>query len=619
MSHPQREELLAGLDWHPVQIEEFESLPEEERLHRIRHSAAHVMASAVEHLHAPVEFATGPATEQGFFYDMRLKSPLTMDDLGPLQEEMDRIVAAELPFEVSSIPREKALEVFADQQTKLDILERIPDPDVTVYRHGDFLDLCAGPHVPHTGYCRNARLLNVSAAHWRGEEEPSLTRVSGTAWSTPKDLRAYLRFVEEARKRDHRVLGPRLGLFSFHPWAASALWHPRGVTFRRELLRLWGELMEEHGYVEIVNPVLYQKELFETSGHWDHFQENMFIVRDGEGEPRWVLKPMNCPDTMLYFRTSSRSYRDLPMRVAETQVLHRNEASGTIHGIMRTRSFIQDDAHIFLAPEHIHEEISGLMGLVDRVYGMFGLDYSVALSTRPEGFMGEAALWDEAENGLRSALEAAGVGFTVDEGEGAFYGPKIDISVRDSLGRDWQCGTVQLDFQQPMRFDLRYSAADGSLQRPIVIHRAVFGSFERFMGILVEHLGGAFPTWLAPVQCVVLPISEKQAEYARRVLAALEESGLRAELDLEGSVNQRVRAAETRKIPYMLVAGDRESGDGTLTVRRHRQKEQRNMPLAEVLEELKTRSAERTLDVDVERASSPLLKAPRSRMEERAY
>jgi threonyl-tRNA synthetase len=613
---------LREREWRPVSPEEFRALPADEKLRRIRHSAAHVMATALRRVRPEARFAIGPATEHGFFYDVRLDSPLTAEELAEVQEGMKAVAKERQPFEVAVVPHAEAVEFFRErgEAYKLDILEKLADATVTFYRNGDFVDLCAGPHVPTTGECFHVKLLAASPAHWRGEQNPSLQRVSGTAWDSREALKNYLAFVEEAKARDHRALGAALDLYSFHPWAASALWHPRGLVVRGELGRFWRELMPEYGYVEILNPILYRKELFETSGHWEHYHEDMFVVRDEAGEPDFVVKPMNCPDTMLYYRTQAHSYRDLPLRVAESQVLHRNEVTGALHGLMRTRAFVQDDAHIFLAPEQVQEEIGQLLELVDRFYSVFGLDYTVKLSTRPEKHMGEVEQWDAAEAALRAGLDASGREYGVEEGGGAFYGPKIDVTIRDSLGRQWQCGTIQLDFQLPRRFELEYMAQDGTRQTPIVIHRAIFGSLERFVGVIVEHFAGAFPTWLAPVQAVVLPISdEKHLDYAREVQSRLRAAGIRAELEPYESLNYRIRQAEKRKTPYILVVGDREREDGTAAVRRHRVKEQRVAPVDEVVAELADKVRTRALDVHVVRMAAAFEEAGAPGTEDRAY
>ena len=591
---------LRDKDWQPVAPDEFKALPADEKLRRIRHSSAHVMATALRKVRPEATFAIGPATEHGFFYDVHVDSPITPDEIAAVQEGMKGVCKERQRFEVAVVPHAEAVEFFTEkgERYKLDILEKLVDQTVTFYRNGDFVDLCAGPHVPDTSFCQNVKLLAASPAHWRGEQNPSLQRVTGTAWDSREALKSYLAFVEEAKARDHRVLGQALDLFSFHPWAAGALWHPRGLTLRNELGRFWRELQPEYGYVEILNPVLYKPDLFQQSGHWEHYHEDMYIVRDASGEPDMALKPMNCPDTMLFYKTRSHSYRDLPLRVAESQILHRNEVTGALHGLMRTRSFVQDDAHIFLTPDQVQEEIRQLLGLVDRFYSLFGLEYSVKLSTRPEKYMGELEQWNAAEEALKASLDASGRGYWIDEGDGAFYGPKIDISIQDSLGRKWQCGTIQLDFQLPQRFELEYTAADGTRQTPIVIHRAIFGSMERFIGVIVEHFAGAFPVWLAPVQAVVLPISdEKQLDYAHEVTTRLRQAGIRAELQQYESLNYRIRQAEKQKVPYILVLGEREQEQGTAAVRRHKVKEQRVVPVDEIVAEIAAKVNSRELDV----------------------
>lgn len=591
---------LQERDWQPVAPDEFKALPNDEKLRRIRHSSAHVMATALRGVRPEATFAIGPATEHGFFYDVHVDSPLTQDELAAVQEGMKDVSKQRQKFERAVVPHAEAVEFMRDrgERYKLEILEKLADQTVTFYRNGDFVDLCAGPHVPDTSFCQNVKLLAASPAHWRGEQNPSLQRVSGTAWDSRDALKAYLAFVEEAKARGPGMKGEQVQRLPQHAVVAGALWHPRGLVVRNELAQFWRGLMPEYGYQEIMNPVLYKPELFQTSGHWEHYHEDMYIVRDGEGEPDWLLKPMNCPDTMLYYKTRSHSYRDLPLRIAENQVLHRNEVTGALHGLMRTRSFVQDDAHLFITNEQVQDEILQILELVDRFYSTFGLEYVMKLSTRPEKYMGELETWNAAEAALSAALTAGGREFSVDEGDGAFYGPKIDISIQDSLGRKWQCGTIQLDFQLPQRFDLEYTAQDGTRQRPIVIHRAIFGSMERFIGVIVEHFAGAFPLWLAPVQAVVLPISdEKHLDYAREVTAKLRKAGIRTELQQYESLNYRVRQAEKQKVPYILVVGEREQEQGTAAVRRHKVKEQRVAAVDEVIAELVEKIRTRELDV----------------------
>ena len=621
--------ILAQLDWQPNQPPA--DLPRPERLRRIRHSCSHIMAQAVRELFPVVKLAIGPPIEHGFYYDMELPRPIAEGDLPELEKRMRKIVARAPRFFRAELPRARALDLFRDwhQDYKLELLAGIADDQVSLYKQDRFIDLCAGPHVASGGDCGHFKLLSVAGAYWRGDERnPMLQRIYGTAWESEEDLRQYLQYLEDSKLRDHRKLGQQLDLFSFHPWSAGCpFWHPHGVVVRNELLRLWRETHARAGYLEILNPVLYRQELFETSGHWEHFRQNMFLVSEGEAatekpaaatnlsgeanaapaadiEPRpgvagqLALKPMNCPDTMLFYKTRQHSYRELPLRIGEGQLLHRNEVMGALHGLMRARVFTQDDAHIFIAEEQIQSEISAVLKLLAEIYGYFGLQYSVTLSTRPESSMGAAELWEKAELGLRQALAEAGLAYAVEAGGGAFYGPKIDVMVHDSMGRQWQCGTIQLDFQLPRRFELEYIAADNQPRTPVVIHRALFGSIERFLGILLEHFAGALPTWLAPVQVAILPIAEGQDGYARDLLARFQAAGLRVELFApESKINYRIRAAELRKIPYMLVAGKREVEQGTVSVRTYQEKDRGVMSIDAVLSEITDKIRARRLDV----------------------
>ena len=591
------------LAWTKVDAVSYKAYERGERLRCIRHSCAHLMAAVIERRLPGTRFATGPATGTGFFYDMVPEgAALRLEDLPEIEAEMAALAAQDLPFEVAEIDAAEARDYFAaqGQSFKVEIMDRIDSPTVTLYRLGEFVDLCAGSHVPSTRMLGNFRLTNVSGAHWRSETEPSLTRVTGTAWSSPKDLTRYLKILEEIRRRDHRVRGPELDLFIFHPWAASALWHPNGLVLRDELDRLWRERRGEYGYISILNPLLYRPELFQCSGHWEHFQEDMFVFDNEKGEPAYALKPMNCPDTMLFFKSRTRSYRDLPLRVAESQVLHRNEASGAIHGIMRTRNFVQDDAHIFLDEHHVQDEVAAQLRLIRDTYAVFDLESRLHLSTRPEHFLGNLAVWNTAEDALRRALEVNRQPYVVDENEGAFYGPKIDVYVTDSLGRDWQCGTVQLDFNLPERFELEFTAEDGERRRPIVIHRAVYGSVERFLGILIEHFDGLFPTWLAPEQAVVLPISQEFGGYAREVRARMQAAGIRCDIDEEDSLNYRIRAAEKRRVRYLLVVGERERTAGTIAVRLSGAGRRFTAPIDAIVTEIAEKTRTRELDVEVQ-------------------
>lgn len=600
-------DILASLAWTPNQPPP--GLPRQERLRRIRHSASHIMAQAVRELFPEAKLAIGPPIENGFYYDMELPRSLTDADLPEIEKRMRRIVARDPQFSLATLERGRATELFQEwnQPYKVELLAGIHDATVTLYKQDRFIDLCAGPHVAQGGICGHVKLLSLAGAYWRGDEHNQmLQRIYGTAWETDAELAEYLQYLEDSKSRDHRKLGAQLDLFSFHPWSAGcAFWHPRGLAIREELRRLWRETHKQAGYIEILNPVIYRRELFETSGHWGHFRQNMFLLYEGgEGgvppEPTMALKPMNCPDTMLYYKTRQHSYRELPLRISEGQLLHRNEPLGTLHGLMRARVFSQDDAHIFLHEDQIQEELVRVMELLNKIYAYFGLRTSITLSTKPENSMGEAALWEKAELGLRRALESLGLTYSVDAGGGAYYGPKIDVMVHDSMGRQWQCGTIQLDFNLPRRFELEFIDRDNAARTPVVIHRALFGSVERFLGILLEHFAGALPTWLAPVQAMVLPIAEAHDAYARSVLEQCEAAGLRAELaPATSKIGYRIREAELHKIPYMLVVGQRESEAGAVSVRTYQEKDRGSMAAGAVIAEIATKVRSRALDVSV--------------------
>ncbi|HZT73727.1 MAG TPA: threonine--tRNA ligase [Terriglobales bacterium] len=611
--------ILAGLTWIPNVVPP--GLPRAERLRRVRHSSSHIMAQAVREIFPDVKLAIGPPIENGFYYDMDLPRALTPGDLPEIEKRMRKIAARNPVFERAQLPRLRAIELFRawKQDYKLEILAGIADDTVSLYRQDRFIDLCAGPHVAQGGACTHFKLTSIAGAYWRGDERrPMLQRIYGTAWESAEDLEEYLRFLEDSKMRDHRKLGQQLDLFSFHPWSAGCpFWHPRGVVVRNELLRLWRETHAEAGYLEILNPVLYRKDLFVTSGHWDHFRENMFLVEDGaaadaaaqpdaaESGPELALKPMNCPDTMLYYKTRQHSYRDLPLRIGEGQLLHRAEPMGALHGLMRARVFTQDDAHLFVREEQIQDEIGRVLALLAKIYAIFGLRYSMTLSTKPEKAMGAPELWEKAEHGLRQALEAAGHAYKVDAGGGAYYGPKIDVKIHDSMGREWQCGTVQLDFQLPRRFELEYIDADNQPRTPVVIHRALFGSIERFLGILLEHFAGALPTWLAPVQALVMPIAEGQTEYAEQLVRQARALGLRVELaPATSKINYRIREAEMNKVPYMLVVGKREAAEGSVSLRTHQEKDRGVLPAQTVWAEIAEKVRNRVLDVAVKDYSS---------------
>jgi threonyl-tRNA synthetase len=530
------------------------------------------MAQAVKQLFPDVKLAIGPAIEDGFYYDFLKPEPFTTEDLERVEARMRDIAAKDLPFVREEMPREAAIRFFESlgEPFKVEILKGIDAPTVSLYRQGDFVDLCRGPHVPSTGHIKVFKLLSCSGAYWRGSEKnPMLQRIYGTAWLSREDLDKYLWRLEEAKKRDHRKLGRELDLFVFHDVSpGAAFWLPKGMVIFRELERFWRDVHDARGYQEISTPTLVAKRLWEQSGHWDHYRENMFLVE--AEEQIFSLKPMNCPESTYVYRHHLRSYRDLPLRFSELGRLHRFERSGTLAGMFRVRQFTQDDAHIYCRPDQLQAEITSVIEIVQLLYGAFGFEPRFLLSTKPDKAMGNPALWEQAETALAEALGKRDLPYEVRAGEGAFYGPKIDVVISDVLGRDWQLATVQLDFVMlPERFALEYIDADGQPKRPVAIHRAIYGSFERFVGILTEHFAGAFPTWLAPVQARVLPVSEKIAAYGRSVFERLKEAGIRAELDDRNEkLNYRIREAQLQKVPYMLVVGARESQEGTLSLRR---------------------------------------------------
>jgi threonyl-tRNA synthetase len=582
-----------------------ESLNRDERLYRIRHSTAHVMATAIQQMFPDARFAIGPPIEDGFYYDFELPRPISTDDFGEIEGRMQQIVQDDQVFVHETWPKEKAIEYFKehDQPYKLELIEDIDEDEVSIYKNGPFTDLCAGPHVASTEKCANFSLLKVAGAYWRGDEDnPMLQRIYGTAFETEEELDDYLYMLEEAKERDHRKLGRELDLFRFDDRSpGSVFWMPKGWTAYRELKSYFREIEQDHDYEEIHNPLLYDKELFEQSGHWDHYQDNLFTMESHDRT--WCLKPMNCPDTMVYFDQKKRSYRELPLRVAEFGTLHRDEIPGALSGATRVRQMMQDDAHIFCNEEQIEDEIALLMEMIDETYGMFDLRYDVELSTRPEDYMGDLEMWEEAEASLKRALEAHDKDYSVNEGDGAFYGPKIDVQVRDSLGRSWQCATIQLDFQLPGRFDLTYTAPDNSEKTPIVIHRAIAGSLERFFAILVEHLSGVFPTWLAPEQVRILTITDDVHDYAYDVAEYLEEEDIRAEVDIRNEkIGYKIREAETSKTPYMLIVGSDEVEEGTVSVRTYSKGPRDNMTPEALRREIVDKVENRTLDVEIQRS-----------------
>ena len=545
---------------------------DEKGLSALRHTTSHVMAQAVKRLYPNTKLAIGPSIADGFYYDMEFETPLTSDDFEKIEAEMKKIVKEDLKIERFTLPREKAIEFMKEKEEpyKVELIEDLPEgEEISFYQQGEFVDLCAGPHLMSTKEVGKAfKIMSLAGAYWRGDEHNQmLTRLYATAFAKKDELEAYITMMEEAKKRDHRKLGKELGLFMMHEAGPGfPFFLPKGMVLKNTLLDYWREIHRKAGYVEISTPVILNRSLWETSGHWDHYKNNMYTtVIDGED---YAIKPMNCPGGVLVYASEPRSYRDLPLRMGELGLVHRHEKSGQLHGLMRVRCFTQDDAHIFMTPEQIKDEIKGVAGLINEVYSLFGFQYHVELSTRPEDSMGSDEDWEMATDALRNALDELQLPYVVNEGDGAFYGPKIDFHLVDCIGRTWQCGTIQLDFQLPQRFELEYVGADGEKHRPIMIHRVVFGSIERFIGILIEHFAGAFPTWLAPVQVKVLPISDKYMDYAQNVLNKLTEAGIRAEVDTRAEkIGYKIREAQTAKIPYMLVVGQKEEEENTVSVR----------------------------------------------------
>ena len=543
-----------------------------EGLAALRHTASHVMAQAIKRIWPETKLAIGPSIADGFYYDIDRDEPVTSDDLAKIEAEMKKIIKEALPLERFELPRAEAIALMKEKNEpyKVELIEDLPeDSIISFYKQGEFTDLCAGPHLMNTKEVGKAfKLMNIAGAYWRGSEKNKmLTRIYATAFAKKEDLDAYVTMMEEAKKRDHRKLGKELGLFMMSDAGPGfPFFLPKGMILKNTLLDYWREIHKKAGYVEISTPIILNRSLWETSGHWDHYKNNMYTtVIDGED---YAIKPMNCPGGVLVYASEPRSYRDLPLRMGELGLVHRHEKSGQLHGLMRVRCFTQDDAHIFMTPEQIRDEIKNVAGLINQVYSLFGFKYHVELSTRPEDSMGSDEDWELATNSLQGALDDLGLDYVINEGDGAFYGPKIDFHLVDAIGRTWQCGTIQLDFQLPQRFELEYIGADGEKHRPIMIHRVCFGSIERFIGILIEHFAGAFPTWLAPVQVKVLPISEKYEEYAKSVKAALDAADIRAEIDLRSEkIGYKIREAQGQKIPYMLVVGQKEQADGTVSVR----------------------------------------------------
>lgn len=586
-----REELVDGSE---VAFLTFE---EDGGKHTLRHTASHILAQAVKRLWPEAKLAIGPAIDKGFYYDIDMEHTLTPEDLGKIEKEMSRIVKENLPITKSVMSRQEAIEFFKskNEDYKVELIEDLPeDAVISCYAQGDFIDLCAGPHVASTGKVKAFKLQSIAGAYWRGDEKNKmLQRIYGTAFEKKEELDAYLHLLEEAAKRDHRKLGKELGLFVIKEEGPGfPFFLPKGMALRNELENFWREVHHEFDYEEIRTPIILNKQLWETSGHWFHYRENMYttIIDDEE----YAIKPMNCPGGILVYQNEMHSYRDFPLRYAELGLVHRHELSGALHGLFRVRAFTQDDAHVFMLPDQMQSELMKVIELFDRIYSQFGLKYHVELSTKPDNAMGDDAIWEAATEALRNAIEAKGIPYVINPGDGAFYGPKLDYHIEDSLGRTWQCGTIQLDMNLPERFQIEYVGEDGQKHRPIMIHRACFGSMERFIGILTEHYAGAFPTWMAPVQVKILPISEKHVEYAKELAKQMHRDYVRVEVDDRSEkIGYKIRQAQMAKVPYMLVVGDKEVEEGTVNVRKHGGDELGSVPFEEFFNAIKVEIKDR--------------------------
>ena len=573
--------------------------PDDQELEVIRHTAAHIMAQAVKRLYPEADFGYGPATEKGFYYDIDMgDTKLSVEDLPAIEDEMRKIVKENLPIKPSILPRPEAIALMQErgEKYKVEHIDDLPeDAEISFYTQGEYVDMCTGPHLRYTKALKAFKLMSISGAYWKNNaENKMLTRIYGTAFATQAELDEYLKMLEEAEKRDHRKIGKEMDLYMFRDEAPGfPFFLPKGMELKNTLIQYWREIHREAGYVEVSTPLIMNRQLWETSGHWDHYKDNMYSTVIDE-EP-FCIKPMNCPGGVMVYQNKPHSYKELPLRVGELGIVHRHELKGALHGLFRVRCFTQDDAHIFMTPEQIPSEIAGVVHLIDQVYSKFGFSYFVELSTRPEDSMGSDEDWEKATNGLIEALNSLGMEYIVNEGDGAFYGPKIDFHLRDSLGRTWQCGTIQLDFQMPLNFDLEYVDHDGTRKRPIMIHRVCFGSIERFIGVLTEHFAGKFPTWLAPVQVKVLPVSEKSMEYAREAYQRLFDMGVRVEIDERGeTIGYKIREArQIDRVPYMLVLGEKEVESGMISVRDRATDKTTQMSMDEFCEKLAKEIAER--------------------------
>ena len=590
--------------YHPINGDcklEILTFEDEDGKKILRHTVSHILAQAIKRLYPDVKLAIGPAIDSGFYYDVDADFSFTPELLVKIENEMNKIVKEDIKLERFELPRAEAIKFMEDRKEpyKVELIKDLPEGEViSFYRQGDFVDLCAGPHLPSTGKAKAIKLLSIAGAYWRGDEKNKmLQRIYGTAFEKKSDLENYLKMMEEAKKRDHRKLGKELDLFSMHEEGPGfPFFHPKGMIIRNELQNFWREMHRKADYDEIMTPILLNEGLWHQSGHWDHYKENMYFTKiDGEN---YAIKPMNCPGSILVYKSDIRSYRDLPKRYGEMGIVHRHEKSGALHGLMRVRCFTQDDAHIFVAREDITHEITQVIKLIDDFYKVFGFEYFVELSTRPENSMGSEEEWEAATEGLKTALKVSGLDYKINEGDGAFYGPKIDFHLKDCIGRTWQCGTVQLDFQMPEKFDLTYIGADGEKHRPVMVHRTVFGSIERFIGILIEHYAGAFPAWLAPVQVEVMDITDDQKDYADKIIKELKDEDIRVEADLRNEkIGYKIREAQMQKVPYMIILGDREVKEKGISVRSRKNGDLGSMSLDDFIAKLKEEISQKVSDV----------------------
>ncbi len=578
---------------------ELVTLKDKEGLEVYRHTCAHVLAQALKTIYPTCKLAIGPVIDNGFYYDVDFRTPITMEDFAKIEAEMKNIIKSNLPIERFTLPREEAIALMSKyhEKYKVELIQDLPEgEEISFYRQGAFIDLCRGPHLPSTGRIKAFRLVSIAGAYWRGDEKKKmLTRIYGTAFAKKEEMDEYFRLLEEAKKRDHIKLGKEMKLFALLPEGKGfPFFLPNGMVLKNTLIDYWRQIHRREGYVEVQTPIILNRSLWETSGHWDHYRENMYTTKiDGED---CAIKPMNCPGGLLVYKTQPHSYKDLPIRMGELGIVHRHEKSGQLHGLMRVRCFTQDDAHIFMLPEQITQEIKGVVRIIDEVYKLFGFKYYVELSTRPENSIGSDEDWEAATNALRAALDELKLEYTVNEGDGAFYGPKIDFHLEDSIKRTWQCGTIQLDFQLPQRFEIEYVGEDGQKHRPIMIHRVVFGSIERFIGILIEHFAGKFPVWLAPEQVKVLPVTDRAAEYALKLVDEMNAMGLRASADVrKEKLGRKILDAEMEKVPYKLVVGDKEVEDGTVSVRRRGEGDIGSMPKADFFALVKKEDADKVI------------------------